>query len=204
MMDFAKSVEESKNFIVDIVVDDDKMTIKYADGHEETEKLSRHNLNVYRLNMERQASNNMNYAYDTLAKDSFMIYAKRIMAIVGGIVAGIVIYNIDVHLIMKIILALLILFSEVIYYLYNEVYLTVLADDLSEIEATDYYLKNINSFKYYDTLDGEIGYILPIEDIDKYDLTLNQLEQIDSLVKQFREDGVENRDIFLTYKKHND
>ena len=101
------------------------------------------------------------------------------------------------------VLALLILFSEVIYYLYNEVYLTVLADDLSEIEATDYYLKNINSFKYYDTLDGEIGYILPIEDIDKYDLTLNQLEQIDSLVKQFREEGVENRDIFLTYKKHN-
>ena len=200
MIDFAKNEDEEKNFIVDIETTDDEMIIRYADGHEVREKFSYHNLNVYRLHMEEQAKNNMDYAYDIVAKDSFMVYAKRILAIIGGIIGGIVIYNVDIHIIMKIVLALILIFSEGLYYLYNELYLSVLSTDLGEILATDYYLKNIDKFKYYDSKMGEYKYIVPIEDIEKHSLTQEQLEEISDLVSTFRKEGITDNDISLTYK----
>ena len=203
MIDFARNEQEEKDFIIDITTAADTMTIKYADGHESTEKLSRHNLNFYRIRMEKQAEDNMDYAYDTIAKDSFKVYLKRFLAIIGGIISSIVVFNVDIHIIIKIILTLLILLGEVLYYLYNELYLAVLADDLSEIFATDYYLQNINQFKYYDQEVGENGYIVPIEDIDKCHLTQETLERISSLVTEFKKEGIKDKDISLTYGPKN-
>lgn len=203
MLDFAKNETEEKTFIVDIECNDKEMIIKYADGRESHEPYTLHNYNVYRIRMEDQAKENLDYAYDEIAKDSFLVYVKRLIAIIGGIIAGIVIYNVDIHIIIKIILALLILLGEVLYYLYNEIYLSVLADDLQEVSATDYYLKNIDKFKYYDSKIGENGYIVPIEDLDKHHLTPNQLEQIATLVTEYRDEGVDNSDIRLTYTNPN-
>lgn len=203
MLDFAKNENEEKTFIVDIECNAKEMIIKYADGRESHEPYTIHNYNVYRLRMEDQAKENLDYAYDEIAKDSFLVYVKRLMAIIGGIIAGIVIYNVDIHIIIKIILALLILLGEVLYYLYNELYLSVLGDDLVEVLATDYYLKNINQFKYYDAEAGENGYIVPIEEIDKYHLTESQLREISDLVTKFRQEGVQDKNISLTYQKPN-
>ncbi len=199
MIDFAKNEDEEKRFIVDIETMPETMSITYADGTVRNEFYSLHNLNVYRLRMEEQASDNMDYAYDTLAKDSFKVYVKKFLAILGGIISGIVIYNVDIHVIMKIILALLLLFGEALYYLYNEIYLNVLAEDLSEIAATDYYLQNLDIFKYYDQEIGETGYVVPIEDIDRHSLTKEQLKEIKDMVVTLKNDGVKSKDISLTY-----
>lgn len=199
MLDFAKNEEEEKSFIVDIETTPDTMIIKYADGHEVTEKLSKHNLNVYRYRMERQALANIDFAYDTLAKDSFVVCMRKLLAIVGGIICGIIFYNIDVHIIMRIVLYLLLLLGEAYYYIYSELFLSVLGDDLREVEATDCYLKNINLFKYFDDLEGETGYIIPIEDIDRHRFTKEQLEKLAIIIKEFKNEGVEEKNISLTY-----
>ena len=98
---------------------------------------------------------------------------------------------------------MLILLGEGIYYLYNELYLAILSADLSEISATDYYLQNINQFKYYDQEVGENGYIVPIEDIDRYHLTKETLEKISTLVTEFKKEGVKEKDMSLTYGPKN-
>lgn len=204
MLDIAKDEEEAKSFIVGLDVVDGNIVVKYASGREETMSYSLHNLNFYRILVERQSKDNIDHALNNLAKDSFMVYVKRVVTIVAGIIGSIIVFNIDIHIIMKIIIVLLMLLGEAFYYFYNEIYLNILDDDLREMVALEYYLKNIDIFKYYDTKIGENGYVLPIEDISKYNLSIHELEQISAAVKKFREEGYENNEIVLSYTKPNE
>ncbi len=204
MIDISKNEEESKYYVTDIKVNENEMIISYGDGREVHEKYTLHNLNFYRLRMIKQANEGIDYAYSVIAKDSFKIYAKRFLAMLAGIIGSVVTLNIDIHVIMKIIIIVLMLLGEGLYYFYNEIYLYLLSEDLDEVEALNYYLSNIDKFKYYDKDEGEDGYILPIEDLEKYHITKNMLEQIVFNVVKFREEGVDYKDMKLTYKSSED
>ena len=194
MIDISKNEEESKYYVTDIKVNENEMIISYGDGREVHEKYTLHNLNFYRLRMIKQANEGIDYAYSVIAKDSFKIYAKRFLAMLAGIIGSVV----------TIIIIVLMLLGEGLYYFYNEIYLYLLSEDLDEVEALNYYLSNIDKFKYYDKDEGEDGYILPIEDLEKYHITKNMLEQIVFNVVKFREEGVDYKDMKLTYKSSED
>ena len=87
---------------------------------------------------------NINDYMNDLGKDSFLTFVKRYAAIIGGIVGLYFLYNFDIHIAMKIILTVLILLGEVGYYLYNELYLSIVGSEVLECLATEYYINNLN------------------------------------------------------------
>lgn len=70
-----------------------------------------------------------------------------------------------------------------------------------EVLATEYYLKNLDHFRYYDNENGTDGFIVPPEDIGKYGLTKDMLEQIYNNINEFKKEGYEPKNMSLTYKR---
>ena len=91
--------------------------------------------------------------------------------------------------------------GEAAYYLINQLYLILLSDQVSESLATEFYLKNISKFTYYDRDNYTDGYIVPPEDIGKYRLTQDTLEQILQGIEEFKEQGFEPEEMILSYKR---
>lgn len=201
MIDMVMDEKNRASFITDIEFDDKVLKITRADGSVSTETFSYHNLGFYRTKMVENAELNINPFMDDLSKDSFFTFVKRYAAIIGGIVGLYFLYNVDIHLIIKIILTILVVLGEAAYYLFNQLYLMVLSDLVSESLATEFYLKNINKFTYFDRDNYTDGYIVPPEDIGKYRLTQGTLEQILKEIECFKEQGLEPDGMSLTYKR---
>ena len=106
----------------------------------------------------------------------FFTFVKRYAAIIGGIVGLYFLYNFDIHIAMKIIITVLLLLGEVGYYLYNELYLHIVGGEVLECLATEYYINNLDTFTFYDRENYTDGFIVPPEDIGKYQLTKDMLE----------------------------
>ncbi len=193
--------DKEQYFITDIEVKDDKIIITRADGSKEESKLTDRNLGFYRSRMIDQAEKNLPNFSIELSKESFMVYVRRVGAIVGGLLSFFLLYNIDIHIIIKIILALLITLGEIFYYLWNEIVLSVMSNDCCETLATEYYLANLQTFRYYDAEKGVDSYILPPEDISRYNLDDRLLTKMSETIKDFKSQGYEDGDIYLTYKK---
>ena len=70
-----------------------------------------------------------------------------------------------------------------------------------ECLATEYYLNNLSTFTYYDKENYTDGFIVPPEDIGKYQLTKDMLEQLAQGIKEARDNGAEPEHMKLTYKK---
>lgn len=204
MIDMVMDEKNRASFITDIEFDDKVLKITRADGSVSTEPFSYHNLGFYRTKMVENAELNINPFMDDLSKDSFFTFVKRYAAIIGGVVGLYFLYNVDIHLIIKIIITILVLLGEVAYYLFNQLYLIVLSDLVSESLATEFYLKNISKFVYYDRENYTDGYIVPPEDIGKYRLTQDALEQVLKEIECFKEQGLEPDGMSLTYKRQTD
>lgn len=201
MLDMAIDDKNKKYFITDIDVKDDILIITRADGNISEEPYTAHNLGCYRMKMIRYAKENINDYMTDLGKDSFKTLAKRYSTIIGGIIGLFFLYNFDVHIVMKIILTILILLGEVGYYLYNRLYLNVVAIELLECMATEYYIDNLDIFSYYDKDNYTDAFIIPPEDIGKYHLTKDMLEQLADGIKRARDNGIELEHLKLVYKK---
>ena len=201
MIDMVMDEKNREYFITDIEFDDKVLKVTRADGSVSTEPFSYHNLGFYRTKMIENAKLNINPFMDDLSKDSFFTFVKRYAAIIGGIVGLYFLYNVDIHLIIKIILTILVVLGEAAYYLINQLYLILLSDQVSESLATEFYLKNISKFTYYDRDNYTDGYIVPPEDIGKYRLTQDTLEQILQGIEKFKEQGFEPEEMILSYKR---
>lgn len=193
--------DKEQYFITDIEVKDDKIIITRADGSTEESKLTDRNLGFYRHKMIEQSQKYLPDFSDELGKESFKVYAKRVGAIVVGILGLFLLYNIDIHIVMRIILTVLIALGEIAYYLWNEIILSVMSDDCRETLATEYYLANLQDFRYYDPEKGADCYVLPPEDISRYKLDDKLLTQMSGTIKDFKSQGFEDGEIYLTYQK---
>ena len=201
MIDMVMDEKNREYFITNIEYDDKVLKVTRADGTVTTEPFSYHNLGFYRTKMIENARLNINPFMDDLSKDSFFTFVKRYAAIIGGIVGLYFLYNVDIHLIIKIILTILVVLGEAAYYLINQLYLILLSEQVSESLATEFYLKNISKFTYYDRDNYTDGYIVPPEDIGKYRLTQDTLEQILQGIEEFKEQGFEPEEMILSYKR---
>ena len=201
MLDMVMDEKNKKYFITDIEVRDGKIIITRADESVTEEPYSGHNLGFYRMQMVRNAKENINPYMDDLGKDSFLTFVKRYAAIIGGIVGLYFLYNFDIHIAMKIIITILLVLGEVAYYLYNELYLMVLSSDLDEVTAVEYYLKNFNVFNFFDNENYTDGFVVPPEDIGKYHLTKNMLEQLAVVIEDAKKLGSDPKDMRLVYNK---
>lgn len=201
MLDMVMDDKNKQYFITDIEVRDGKLIITRADESVSEESYSAHNLCFYRTQMIRYAKENIGPYMDDLGKDSFFTFVKRYAAIIGGIVGLYFLYNFDIHIAMKIILTILVLLGEVGYYLYNELYLSVLGNEVLECLATEYYINNLGTFSYYDRENYTDVYFVPPEDIGKYQLTKDRLEQLAKDIEESKAMGSEPQNIKLSYKK---
>ena len=86
-------------------------------------------------------------------------------------------------------------------YLYNELYLSIAGNEVLECLAIEYYLDNLGTFSYYDRENYTDGYIIPPEDIEKYQLTKDMLEQLTKEIEEAKAMGLEPQDMKLSYKK---
>ena len=201
MLDMVMDDKNKQYFITDIEVRDGKIIITRADESVTEEPYSAHNLGFYRMQMVRNAKENINPYMDDLGKDSFLTFVKRYAAIIGGIVGLYFLYNFDIHIAMKIIITVLLLLGEVGYYLYNELYLHIVGGEVLECLATEYYINNLDTFTFYDRENYTDGFIVPPEDIGKYQLTKDMLEQLAKGIDEAKEMGAEPEHMKLTYKK---
>lgn len=201
MLDMTMDDKDKEYFITDIEYDDKVLKVTRADGSVSEEKFSEHNLGFYRLQMIKYAKENIEGYLDDIGKDSLLVFVKRYGAIIGGIVGLYFLYNVDIHLIIKIIITILILLGEMAYYVLNSLYLSVVNMEALEVLATEYYLKNLDYFRYYDNENGTDGFIVPPEDIGKYGLTRDMLEQIYNNINEFKKEGYEPKNMSLTYKR---
>lgn len=201
MLDMTMDDKDKEYFITDIEYDDKVLKVTRADGSVSEEKFSEHNLGFYRLQMIKYAKENIEGYLDDIGKDSLLVFVKRYGAIIGGIVGLYFLYNVDIHLIIKIIITILILLGEMAYYVLNSLYLSVVNMEALEVLATKYYLKNLDYFRYYDNENGTDGFIVPPEDIGKYGLTRDMLEQIYNNINEFKKEGYEPKNMSLTYKR---
>lgn len=204
MIDMAMDEKEKGYFITDIEYNDEILKVTRADGSVSEEPFSYHNLGFYRNQMVNHIKDNINPFMDDLSKDSFFTFVKRYAAIIGGIVGLYFLYNFDIHIIMKIIITILVLLAEVGYYLYNELYLTLVGSEVIESLAYEYYLKNIDKFRYYDREHFTDGFIVPPEDVGKYQLTQDMLTQIIQGIDDFEDKGFEPEEMTLSYKRQTD
>lgn len=193
--------EAEQYFITDIEQKDESLVITHADKSVEELKYTDHNLSFYRSRMIDQAKTHVKCFGDTLSLESFKVYVKRVATIIAGIVGLYFLYNFDIHILMKIILTILLAFGELAYYLFNEVVLDLMSADSIETLATEYYLAHLQDFQYYDSERGIDGYILPPEDIGKHRLDQKCLEQMSETIKDFKSQGFEDKEIYLTYKR---
>ena len=99
---------------------------------------------------------------------------------------------------MKIIITVLLLLGEVGYYLYNELYLHIVGGEVLECLATEYYINNLDTFTFYDRENYTDGFIVPPEDIGKYQLTKDMLEQLAKGIEEAKEMGSEPEHIKFT------
>ena len=161
--------------VLNIIRYEDYIEIVRADGTKEIIKGDlEHNLIVYRHQMEEYAKKNIPLVLKGIALATLKLYTKRIILLFTTVTGLFLLYNIDIHIIMKIILSLLVLLFDkdmILKYrkIENELYY-----NLAEVDATQYYLDHKESF--LDTDSDEKLYIINIEDIANQKLTFCQLE----------------------------
>ena len=201
MIDMTLLDKDKEYFITDIEVIDGKIVVTRADGSKSEEPFTEHNLGFYRNLMVKNAEQYIGSYMDEVGKDSFMIFVKKYSAIIAGVVGLYFLYNFDIHIAIKIIISVLVILGELGYFIYNQLYLSVIGIEAIECMATEYYLKNINKFRYFDREHYTDGFIVPPEDIAKYGLTEDMLIQIKDNIEAFKKDGFEDKEISLSYKK---
>lgn len=196
MIDLSKGKDEK--YIIDFNIIDDIIHVFYVDGREEECVYSEHNVNLYRYRMIEQVKKYSDSYLNYIAMESFMTYCKRVILIAFSIVSLYFSYNIDNELFIKIMSTLIVLIMNFAYYLHSETKLDILFDDFIEVESLIYYVNNLNDYII------DCKFVLPIEDIYKHNLTVNDLENIKKEINDMKSnygDDVMELSLSYTYKK---
>ncbi len=192
--------EKLEYFITDVRREENQLVVVYANNRVEKSPFSEHNLNVIRSRMIDQVRNYLDDYYKFIAEDVSLTLLKKYGSIIAGIVGLFFLYNVDIHTIMKIIITILGLAGEVIYYFVNNIHLSLLGMGVMEADALQYYVDNLKDFKEYNSATGLDEYIVPIEDISKHNLTKEMLEELSIKIREFKEQGTLTSEMKLTYK----
>lgn len=205
MMDMTRKDEDKKSYIVGLMKLEDGIAIQYADGSMEKENFySENNMEFYRRRMEKQAKKYVGPYLDHLKCEVLKIYVKEIIAMVIGVFGIYLLYNVDIHSIMKIILGICIAILEGIYCLYQEINLNFLVDEVREGLATEYYINHKNDFSYYDEAKKEYIDALKIDDIAKYKLSFYSIMEFEQYLETLKKENMEGlTDVKLIFNKKN-
>lgn len=193
--------DDKKEFIRDIRIENDEIVLLMGDGSIKKEKFTVHNLQFYRLKMIQQAEDYLPNFLNRLSDESLKITIKKYLFIIGGIASMYLLYNIDIHIIMKIILSIIIILGEIGHFIYSECLLDILGNGVIEAFATKKYLECKNNFSYFDTKDGEEKFILPPEFIERFGLTEDDIIKADSQIEEFRKNGKSLNELKMVFVK---
>lgn len=187
-------------YIVDVGIKDGLLCVTRANGEEYVLPYSEHNLNSIRFSMVNQVKKYSEEYMFLKGKECFDLLIGEVRAFICGIFALFFLYNFDVHIIIKIILTIVLVFSEIFYSLVKLYDLCMLGDEYIECECLDTYVKNIDVFSYVNSSQNLV-YRLPIEELSKCNFSKVDLEKFVSEIKAFKSQGIEDEDISLDYKK---
>ena len=178
MLDLTMDEKNKPYFITDIEYDEKEIRVTRADGRVEVEPFSAHNLGFHRTKMIENAKENIGPYMDELSKDTFFTVVKRYGSIIVDILGLFLLYNVDIHVIIKILITALVVLGELAYLFFNWLYLGLAGNEVMECLALEYYLNNLSEFTYDDSENFTTGYYLAPEDISRYGLTKEHLEAI--------------------------
>lgn len=192
--------EKKKHYIIDIKKDGDQLIIVYADKSISSIYYSEHNLNVARYKMIEQVKDNIYEFCDYVAKKYITICIKNVVSVISSLIGLFFLYNIDISIVIKIIISILMVAGEISYILFNKKKIDILDKKLREAEATDFYINHLDELKEYDRDSGNDKFVLDIEDISKYNISKDLLEELLEKVKNFKEEGISISEMKLVYK----
>ena len=171
--------DEEESYIVDIKKENDRIMVYYADGHaDDMGPYSLHNMNFYRLRAQRQFHEFYDKYMDQAGLDSLRICIKKFGSIAVDAFGLFLLYNFDIHIIIKIILTIGMIGINIFYYFLKHYDLLVLGQELDRVEALELYLDNVREFMIYNEDEGEDDYSLAIEDIWQNDLHKDEVSEI--------------------------
>lgn len=189
MMDMTGVDGDKEHFIVDIMSTPESITVYYADGSSSMDNFyTEHNMEFYRGQMEKQAKKYIDGYMKYLQDEVLRVYVLRALAIATGVIGMYLLYNFDIHYVMKFILGLILVILELGYYLYEEINLDFLSLEVREALATDYYLNHKMSFNYFDTLKNEYVDALKIEEIANKELTLDDIVEFENYILNLKKE----------------
>ena len=200
MLPMTSDENKKKTYITNVQKEGENLITTYADKSTDTIPYSEHNLNVARMRMIDQARENIPFYHTFVAKEVASKLFKRYSAIILSLIGLFFLYNFDIHIIIKIILTILALLGNTLYYLYSKFIFIILGYGLEEVEATEFYINNLNDFLEY-TESGEIRFLIPIEDIANNKLTKEMLEKLLESIQKYKSEGITPSEMRLTYKK---
>lgn len=202
MLDMTRYEEEQNDYIVDLKVNDDgNMVITYANGEVVEEKYTEHNYSFYRGKMVDQAIKYSDDAIKDLGIEWLKFEGIRYGLLLGGVVSMFFLYNVDIHVIIKIILAILVVLGEAVQLFFTQLGLASIEDDSIKAFAYNEYIKHLNNFRYYDNETGTIEYTLPIEDVDIHDMDQSFILKVNGVIEDMKEKGSEPKDMRVVYSK---
>lgn len=200
MINMTLDEKDEEFFITDVNFLDDDIEVTYADGHKiNVGFCNDHMREFYRLKLEKQARDFVAPFLEQAGKDSLVLYIKKYAPIVVSLIGLYFLYNIDIHIIMKIILSIVIAIINGINFLSTQYDLFVLSEYIGEAFSLEYYLNYLKDFTYFDEEVEKEVKALPIEEISKFNLSVETLEKIRNEVLELKkEDGIS--DLKLSYK----
>lgn len=205
MLDMTIYDDEQSSYIIDVKINDKGLIeLTFADGKTREEPYSEHNYSMYRDRMVEQAKKYADGAIVDLGYGWIKTQLLRWGALIGGIVGMFLLYNVDVHVIMRIVITLLAVIGEAAVFLATQFYLALLENESIEAFAYQEYIKHLEDFRYYDEEKGVHHYIFPIEDIATHQLDVSFVQDTSAKIKEMESMGSKKKDIRINYKKMGD
>ncbi len=203
MLDMCEYESEQPSFITDLKLEDDKIIVTYADGHTTEEPYTLHNFNLYRDRLVDQATNFTERTINSCGVDWIKEQAKRVAGLILGITGLYFLYNLDIHIIMKILITVLVIAGEAVLFFYTHLYLNALEDDSLEAFAYQEYLKHLDNFRYYNKETGTNEYLVPIEEVSERQMTQKFVKKLSLTIDEMKSKGSRLEDMHINYSQIN-
>lgn len=198
MLDMTLNDNDRQSFITNIINENGELKIKYANGNIDSIYNSKHNLEVCRYRLEKQVKKYADKYLDRTNIQAIMVYIKRYSFLISSLLGLYYTYNIDIHIILKILITLFIIGANLFSFLVKEIHVKIIQDCINEVFASQYFLDNKEKYSY-DTEEGK-KYALNIEDIAKFNLDEEQLKKILSTVEELKQNSEGLEGIKLDFK----
>ena len=191
MMNMATTNEEASKFITNIGVTEDgkQFVLTFGDGHVEySECVTEHNYNFYLNRLEKQFLDYKEKFGKAMGEFYISVITKRFIATFSSIIGIFLTCSVDIHIVMKIIISLLIIFGALVSRISCNIKLMELDQTLDKVKIMDYLQKHMN--KYYGKIvDEETGEIKETQVINfnNVDMFLS-IESMDAMYEALTSD----------------